>query len=359
MTGIVALIRDLFGIMDFPAESYHKPKKRLRKKAETKIHPEVLPQAQVQLEEWWTVPCTKGESVIFEEIQNTVLYDELKIVLKETRLEVIELPETISAIMKKFHLKHFWYHEIIELIERSPALAGDFLSIVNSAAFSRGVFIYDLNHALPRLGRKKIQSILFLNASKMSLPETPLFRKVSEEIISQSQAVAKICRILSHKFGLDHNEAFLAGLLHNIGKIGLLKQICNHYNLPAEVDVEYHQSIFNNIIPVFEVKAAQKIADYWKLEERVTKAITCHQNLAKMDRSMIHSDVIKLISLVNLAVYISRILGYGDSIEKPDLFGQLSAKILCFHNTIKNQELLHLIKESFDENTEIAEESVA
>lgn len=359
MTGIVALIRDFFGFMDFPDESYHKPKFIERKKDKTKVKLEVLPQARVELEEWWNVPVIKDESIIFEEIENTVLYDELKVVLKESRLEVIELPETISAIMQKIHLKHFWYHEIIELIEKSPALAGDFLSIVNSAAFSRGLFIYDLNHALPRLGRKKIQSILFLNASKMSLPETPLFKKVTEEIILQSQAVAKICRILSHNFGIDHNEAFLAGLLHNIGKIGLLKQISNHYNLPDDVDAEYHQSIFNNIIPEFEVNAAKNIAKYWKLDERVIKAITCHQNLERMDRSMIHSDVIKLISLVNLAVYISRILGFGDSIEKPELFNQVSTKILGFHNTSKNQKLLHLLKESFEAQPEVIEESVA
>ena len=78
----------------------------------------MLPQARVELEEWWNVPVIKDESVIFEEIENTVLYDELKVVLKESRLEVIELPETISAIMQKIHLKHFWYHEIIELIEK-------------------------------------------------------------------------------------------------------------------------------------------------------------------------------------------------------------------------------------------------
>ena len=359
MTAIWSHIKELFGFTDLPYESYHKPKQKPIPKAAPQIKLKVADSDSPKLVHWWDYPVQKSEETVFEAIENTVLYDELKTILKESRLEVIELPETISAIMKKVHLKHFWYHEIVELIEKSPVLAGDFLSIVNSAAFSRGMFIHDLNLALPRLGRKKIQSILFLNASKMSLPETPLSRKVSEEIICQSQVVAKICRILSHHFGVDHNEAFLAGLLHNIGRIGLLKQISNHYNLPDDLDMEYHQSIFNNIIPHFEQKAAQKIAEYWKLEDRVIRAIICHRNLERMDRSLIHSDVIILIALVNLSVYISRILGFGDSLEEADLFGQTSAKILGFFKTEKNMKLLYMIKDSFNEPETQSEESVA
>jgi HD-like signal output (HDOD) protein len=232
----------------------------------------------------------------------------------------------------------------------SPALSGDFLSLVNSAAFSRGQFIYNLDQALPRLGRKKIQSILFLNASKMSLPETPLFETVSKEIISQSQAVAKICRLMSPFFQVDSNEAFLAGLLHNIGKIGLLKQISKHYNLPEDLDVEYHQSLFNNILPAFESRAAQQICQYWKLEHKIVETIRLHESLDSMDRSAIIPENLKLIALVNLAVYLSRILGYGNSLKTTDVFGLVSAQILKFHDNEQSRQLLQKVHGSFQES---------
>lgn len=307
---------------------------------------------------WWRDPVQKDESAEFEEIQNTVLYDELELCLKESRLEVIELPETISAVLGIIHRRNFRYEEVIDIIERSPALTGDFLSIVNSAAFSRGIFIHTLDHALPRLGRTEIQSILYLNASKMSVPETPLFHKVVEEIIQESQAVAKISRILASRYYRDQNEAFLAGLLHNIGKIGLLKQISKHYNVPEDLDMEYHQSIFRSILPDFAGKAGEKIGQYWKLSKRITRVLSHYNKLNVLVKAGINRDDLKIVALVNLSVYIARILGFGMSLKEADLFNTHAAQILNFHDTPANRQLLMDIFLSFSEE-ELAHTKVA
>ena len=358
MTGILLFIKELFGINNFgfPQSEAVKREKNI-KKALTKVQLPNLEDNRVAVVPWWETPIIKDESAEFEEIENTVLYDELEITLKESRLEVIEIPETISAVLGIIHRKHFWYSEVVELIERSPVLTGDFLSIVNSAAFSRGIFIYDLSLALPRLGRTKIQSILFLNASKMSLPETPLFKSITEEIISESQVVAKICRILSPVFRIDSSEAFLSGLLHNIGKIGLLKQIHKHYNLPDDLDIEYHQTLFKNIIPHFENKASRIIGEYWKLDKKTINVISRHNELDRLLRDGIRGPVLQLAALVNLSVYLARIMGYGESvIGETKVFDQQSCKILNFTDTPANRALLTYVHDSFQEEDAVEED---
>ena len=353
MLGALSFFKGLF----FPGVvSGKKAKSRPVGRPKTKINFDET--GEIELEEeldikksvpWWKDPVQKDESAEFEEINNTVLYDELEICLKESRLEVIELPETISAVLGIIHRKNFRYEEVVDIIERSPALTGDFLSIVNSAAFSRGIFIHTLTHALPRLGRKEIQSILFLNASKMSVPETPLFHRVVEEIIMESQAVAKICYVLGQKLYRDPNEAFLAGLLHNVGKIGLLKQISKHYHLPDDLDMEYHQSIFRSILPKFSGKGGKIIGDYWKLDKRITRVMSHYNHLDKLVKAGINRDDLKIVALVNLSVYVGRLLGFGMSLKNADLFGQLSAQILNFHDTPENRQLLMELYSTFSE----------
>jgi len=353
MLGALSFFKGLF----FPGSvTENRTKKRTVGRPKTKISFDET--GEIELEEeldikksipWWKDPVQKDESAEFEEIQNTVLYDELEICLKESRLEVIELPETISAVLGIIHRKNFRYDEVVEIIERSPALTGDFLSIVNSAAFSRGIFIHTLTHALPRLGRTEIQSILFLNASKMSVPETPLFHKVVEEIIMESQAVAKICYILGQRLYRDSNEAFLAGLLHNVGKIGLLKQISKHYNLPDDLDMEYHQSIFRSILPKFSSQAGKIIGDYWRLDKRIVRVMSHHNRLPELVKAGTNRDDLKIVALVNLSVYIGRLLGFGMSLNKADLFGQQSSQILNFHDTPANRELLMDLYAAFSE----------
>lgn len=353
MLGVMSFFKSLFSF-GFLAEDQERPRKVGRPKTiiniEESVDGEVVEELDIRRSEpWWKTPVQKDESAEFEEIHNSVLYDELEICLKESRLEVIELPETISAVLGIIHRKNFRYDDVIDIIQRSPALTGDFLSIVNSAAFSRGIFIHTLTHALPRLGRNEIQSILFLNASKMSAPETPLFDRVVREIILESQAVAKICRILGEKLYRDSNEAFLAGLLHNVGKIGLLKQISKHYNLPDDLEIEYHQSIFRSILPKFAGRAGKKIGEYWKLDKRIIRVMSHHNKLEELVSAGINRDDLKIVALVNLSIYIARILGFGMSLEKADLFNQTSAQILNFHDNPTSRRLLMELFETFSE----------
>ena len=343
-------LKELLGIGFLAPEGSVEVTEKKKSRAKTKLELSVKQVIDVDETPWWETPQIKDESAEFEEVNNSVLYDELKITLKESRLEVIEIPATISAVLGIIHRKHFWYSEVVNIIEKSPALTGDFLSIVNSAAFSRGLFIYGLGNALPRLGRKKIQSILFLNASKMSIPETPLFQRVVEDIISESQAVAKMCRILSPVFGLDSDEAFLAGLLHNIGKVGLLKQISKHYHVPEDLDMEYHQSLFKNILPVFADKAGRKIGEYWKLEPKIIRAISHHAKLQELINAGISANDLKLVALVNLSSYMARILGFGASVENCDLFGLKACEILNFEDTPSNRRVLRALYNAFTED---------
>jgi HD-like signal output (HDOD) protein len=184
----------------------------------------------------------------------------------------------------------------------------------------------------------------------MSIPETPLFAKVIEEIIDESQAVAKICRLLAPVFSIDANEAFLAGLLHNIGKIGLLKQISNHYNVPDDLDIEYHQSLFKSILPVFAARAAEKIGQYWKLDKRIIQAISKHSELNSLIREGFRIEDVKLIALVNLSIYIARILGFGESLSNgADIFGQVSSKVLGMSDTPAYRLLLKNLSKAFSE----------
>lgn len=347
--GLFSFLSNFFGGGETSVKSFDSTKS-------SKNKPEVVEndeEEEVAEEEipWWENPVQRGESPEFEALTNTVLYDELNRSLQESRLEIIEIPDNISAILDIIHRKNFKYDEITQLIEHSPVLTGDFLSIANSAAFSRGIAIRNLSQALPRLGKQTIQSILFLNASKMTVPNSSIFQKTAEEVIMESQAVAKICRMLGEKLYGDGNEAFLAGLLHNIGKLGLLKQIANFYEVPEDLDMEYHQSLFSNIFPMFYQEAGGIIGKYWKLEEKIVQAISHHNKLDELIENKVSGVDLKIAALVNISVYMAKIIGFGDStISEPDLFGQASAEIVGLKDSPGTRKLLNEIYEAVAEH---------
>lgn len=346
--GIFAFFSNLFGGGETTVRSFDQKKPEAKTEETTENEEE-----NVEIEEeilWWENPVQRKESVEFEALSTSVLYDELNRSLTESRLEIIEIPDNISAILDIIHRKNFKYDEITELIQHSPVLTGDFLSISNSAAFSRGIAIRNLGQALPRLGKQTIQSILFLNASKMTVPDNPIFQKTAKEIILESQAVAKICRMLGEKFYGDGNEAFLAGLLHNIGKLGLLKQIANFYDVPEDLDMEYHQSLFANIFPIFYQEAGEIIGKYWKLEDKIIQSISHHNKIDVLIENKVEGQDLRIAALVNISVYIARIIGFGDSaLETADLFGQQSAEIIGLKDNPNTRKLLDEIYEAIVE----------
>jgi HD-like signal output (HDOD) protein len=312
--------------------------------------------AEVEHDLWWENPIIKNEEVAFEAVTNTILYDELHRSVKEHRLEIIEIPDNLAAILDILHKKNFQYPEIVNLVEHSPVLTGDFLSVANSAAFNRGIAIKNLTLALPRLGKQSIQSILFLNASKLTIPDNPIFSHIAEEVIIESQAVAKIARILADHLHIDPNEAFLTGLLHNVGKLGLLKQISLHYDMPDEIDVEYHQSLFKNIFPIFHNEAGKIISEYWKLDKKIISVIHMHNNLQKLIDSEADGETLRLAALINISAYISRILGFSDCLhEGAQLFEQGACQVLKLEDNSTTRKLLNKL---YDDIIEV-EEAVA
>jgi len=346
--GLFSFISNFFGGGETTVKSFDSNKSS---KTKQEVVEEEVPEEEMEEEVlWWENPVQREDSPEFEALTNTVLYDELNRSLQESRLEIIEIPDNISAILDIIHRKNFKYDEITQLIEHSPVLTGDFLSIANSAAFSRGIAIRNLGQALPRLGKQTIQSILFLNASKMTVPNNSIFQKTAEEVIMESQAVAKISRMLGEKLYGDGNEAFLAGLLHNIGKLGLLKQIANFYEVPEDLDMEYHQSLFSNIFPMFYQEAGEIIGRYWKLEDKIIQSISHHNKIDILIENEVEGLDLKIAALVNISVYMAKLIGFGDStISEPDLFGQQSAEILGLKDSPNTRKLLNEIYDAVAE----------
>ena len=92
------------------------------------------------------------------------------------------------------------------------------------------------------------------------------------------------------------------GTLHNIGKL-IPKTDFYSSQMPDDLDVEHHQSLFKNIFPIFHNEAGKIIAKFWKLDKTVEVSISQQPQKRYMDCP---ADSLRLASLVNLAQYISR-----------------------------------------------------
>ncbi len=120
-------------------------------------------------------------------------------------------------------------HALKQCIEKDPALTAKILRVVNSSLFGLSREVSDLNQALALLGTKPLKLLVL----GFSLPEG-LFADVAREQLDwywrttlvRAVAAREISELLWHRPG---DDAFLAGLLQDIGVLVLLDQLREPY----------------------------------------------------------------------------------------------------------------------------------
>ncbi|OGV31044.1 MAG: hypothetical protein A2020_00215 [Lentisphaerae bacterium GWF2_45_14] len=271
---------------------------------------------------WWCFPGHPPVENVhsFEEIDDEKVCAELNRRIDKDEFPVIEIPDNIMKTLSILNNPEFDFGDVSHLINRSPSMAGEFIKVINSSLYSRGIIIQDLKLALPRLGKENVKALLYMYSTKMCFVNHPLFNKLAENIVDHSYATAIIASYLSQRYYPDPDGAFLAGLLHDIGKLGILKAISETYKLPKKSDFEVNLEIFDNILPALHEKAGRFLAENWKVNKTVISAIEHHHDFMDCGFAEDEQLAYHLSALVNIADTIARILGYGQRIDAVNIF---------------------------------------
>jgi putative nucleotidyltransferase with HDIG domain len=145
--------------------------------------------------------------------------------MRAGRIELPVLPET--ALRVRDLIEHdAAMDRLVEVIEREAALATALLRYANSVAFAGLEEIHDLHHAISRLGLNATEhAVLSVSMRNVFRSPDPADDDLMRELWSHSVTVALAARALAQRCGSDPELAFLGGLLHDIGKIVVLRTV--------------------------------------------------------------------------------------------------------------------------------------
>ena len=167
---------------------------------------------------------------------------------------------------------------LARLLTAEAGLAVRVLTIANAAMFARGgARTTDLKYAVMRLGRDCVRSAVYAYALAQlrHAPRLLHLRADLRRLWRESTAVATLARLAASASGaVDPDEALLAGLLHNIGKLGLLAQL---EQAPAELRVSPGREA---LLAAWHARIGLALALHWRLPEEVCTAIAEQDTLA-------------------------------------------------------------------------------
>jgi len=155
----------------------------------------------------------------------------IKLIEETLDREEIELPifnPVALKLQQQLTRGDYSLPEISKIIERDQGLASDVLKMANSVFYAGVKPVKSIQYASVRLGAKTIFNLV------SAVTQKQLYRSRKKEydywaapLWSHALGVAYAARWLSRHLGMERlaDEAFMAGLLHDIGKLLLLKVI--------------------------------------------------------------------------------------------------------------------------------------
>ena len=132
--------------------------------------------------------------------------------------------------------------EIARVIEGDPALAAQLLRVANSALYARGGPIASIESGVQALGAKAVRQLVLTSAILHTFAGPTL--ALAERLWQHSLRSAAWAHELGRQLGLP-DDAFLHGLLHEIGHLALLQAFpsdCAHIEELAHADASIEQA---------------------------------------------------------------------------------------------------------------------
>jgi len=174
--------------------------------------------------------------------------------------------------------------EVSRLIETDPSTAARLLKIVNSAYSGLQGRVSSVNRAVVMLGVNGVRNVL-LSMQVVEIFGEEVRDRSSEifELWKHCLAVASAAELIAENTGgVLPEDAFTAGLLHDIGKIALYSVAPDDYlELIAQVTAEGTDisDAEKRRFGTTHVQAGRYIAEKWGLPEAICRAISDHHLL--------------------------------------------------------------------------------
>ena len=204
----------------------------------------------------------------------------------ENRLNKIEhlptLPDNYLKLMELLQKPDSSMEEISALVANDFSVSSTVLKLVNSAFFGFFGTIKDPHRAVPLLGISLLQG-LFLGVHIISVFDGKEFNEFSlDNLWKHSMNTALIAREIAKSEGLSEDDietSFVAGLLHDIGKLIFAQEYPEEYRQVIERlrnEDTYLQQAELDQFQVSHAEIGAYLLGIWHLDEEVVLAVANH-----------------------------------------------------------------------------------
>ena len=209
------------------------------------------------------------------------------------------MPQILHRLMSLCQSDTAGMAELAELVGSDAAMSTKVLGIANSAAFQRGQPCTDLLQALNTLGTDMLKTLVISEAVAQAVHAFPHARGIDLRSFWQHALnSAVMAREIARRTGYAQpEEAYLGGLLHDIGRLALLAAAPNDYSTHflAEDDAALCD-LEQRHLHITHAEAGAWLIERWQLDSFLADSVLYHHEpVARI------AGAVPLVRVVHLA----------------------------------------------------------
>lgn len=218
--------------------------------------------------------------------------------LENNRLVLPSLPEIAVKVRKIVDNPDASAKQLADVISQDAAIAAKLIQLANSPLLRGSKQIDSLNLAIARMGNSMVKNcVQSLIVKQLFTPSSKAAKKMFQVFMEHSAEVAALSFTLAKFAKVKPDEALLAGLVHDIGALPIIKRA---EQIP---DLLNDELLLTTIIEELHTRFGKELLTRWDFPPEIIKAVFEHENLT---RNSPQADLTDVIMVANLQSYVDK-----------------------------------------------------
>ncbi len=247
-------------------------------------------------------------------------------------LQMPSLSTTAAKVMQVCNTTMPSPNDLNRVISLDPVLTGKVLQLINSAYYARRNKVTSLTRAIIILGINTIKNIVLSSAIVKCINSSPGGKALDMDFFwTHSIHVGVTAKLIAREMGIPPTEQesfFLAGLMHDLGKVPLIHQFSKIYAQISKISIKKKTDIClieNALLGLTHCTAGKIIAEKWQLGDPIREALAFHH-----DTRIKNKPNGKFASIIELAdIYSNSFKPDSHAINWEDLLETLSPAFMA------------------------------
>ncbi|MEN8256295.1 MAG: HDOD domain-containing protein [Thermodesulfobacteriota bacterium] len=237
------------------------------------------------------------------------------------------LSTTVTKVLEVCNQPTTSPNDLNRVISLDPVLTGQVLKLINSAYYSLPNQITSLTRAIIMLGINTVKNLALSTAILGSVGKEGMDCLSMDDYLAHSISVGVTAKAIATQASVplaQREEFFVAGLLHDLGKIPLSNCFPADYRKVLELCDLQRCSLVRaeSMIFGFDHRTAGRIiARKWQLNNNMIETLWHHHAPQKATDE--NRNLVKTVALANLYANIFEIGSAGDHYQEPALAQQI------------------------------------